>query len=78
MKVLLKYAWEWKEKYGGIILQQLRKLGCALDWKRTSFTMDPDYYKAVIDVFIDLYKKGHIYRGVKMINWDPKSQNSLE
>lgn len=73
----LKYAWEWKEKYGGIILQQLRKLGCALDWKRTSFTMDPDYYKAVIDVFIDLYKKGHIYRGVKMINWDPKAKTAL-
>src|ERR1051325_4928656 len=65
----LKYAWEWKEKYGGIILQQLRKLGCALDWERTAFTMDKDYYAAVIRVFVDLYKKGHIYRGVKMINW---------
>lgn len=73
----LKYAWEWKEKYGGIILQQLKKLGCALDWTRTSFTMDPDYYAAVIDVFIDLYKKGHIYRGVKMINWDPVAKTAL-
>lgn len=73
----LKYAWEWKEKYGGIILQQLKKLGCALDWNRTSFTMDPDYYEAVIDVFIDLYNKGHIYRGVKMINWDPKAKTAL-
>lgn len=73
----LKYAWEWKEKYGGIILQQLRKLGCALDWKRTAFTMDPDYYEAVIDVFIDLFNKGLIYRGVKMINWDPKAKTAL-
>jgi valyl-tRNA synthetase len=73
----LKYAWEWKEKYGGIILQQLKKLGCALDWKRTAFTMDDDYYNAVIDVFIDLYNKGHIYRGVKMINWDPKAKTAL-
>lgn len=73
----LKYAWEWKEKYGGIILSQLKKLGCALDWTRTSFTMDPDYYNAVIDVFIDLHKKGHIYRGVKMINWDPVAKTAL-
>ena len=73
----LSYAWEWKEKYGGIILQQLKKLGCALDWDRTRFTMDDDYYKAVIGVFVDLYKKGHIYRGVKMINWDPKAQTAL-
>lgn len=73
----LEYAWQWKEKYGGIILQQLKKLGCALDWNRTSFTMDTDYYDAVIDVFIDLYEKGHIYRGVKMINWDPKAKTAL-
>ncbi|MBL7766204.1 MAG: valine--tRNA ligase [Chitinophagaceae bacterium] len=73
----LKYAWEWKEKYGGIILQQLKKLGCSLDWDRTAFTMDPDYYKAVIDVFLDLHKKGHIFRGVKMINWDPKAKTAL-
>ncbi|HEV7780724.1 MAG TPA: valine--tRNA ligase [Chitinophagaceae bacterium] len=73
----LKYAWEWKEKYGGIILQQLKKLGCSLDWDRTSFTMDDDYYKAVIRVFIDLYRKGLIYRGKRMVNWDPASQTAL-
>lgn len=73
----LKYAWEWKEKYGGIILQQFRKLGLSLDWSRTAFTMDQDYYAAVIRVFVDLYKKGNIYRGVKMINWDPKAKTAL-
>lgn len=73
----LKYAWEWKEKYGGIILQQLRKLGCALDWDRTHFTMDDDYYAAVIRVFVELHEKGYIYRGVKMINWDPKAKTAL-
>lgn len=76
-EAFLKYAWQWKEKYGSIILQQLKKLGCALDWNRTSFTMDPDYYTAVIDTFIDLYKKGYIYRGVKMINWDPVAKTAL-
>ena len=73
----LKYAWEWKEKYGGIILQQFRKLGLSLDWNRTAFTMDKDYYAAVIRVFIELYEKGLIYRGVKMINWDPKAKTAL-
>lgn len=73
----LNYAWEWKEKYGGIILQQLKKLGCSLDWDRTSFTMDDDYYKSVINVFIDLYKKGYIYRGKRMINWDTKALTAL-
>ncbi|MGB3073730.1 MAG: valine--tRNA ligase, partial [Chitinophagales bacterium] len=73
----LKYAWEWRDKYGGIILKQIRKLGCSCDWNRTTFTMDDDYYHAVIQVFIDLYKKGHIYRGNKMINWDPKAKTSL-
>ena len=73
----LKYAWEWKEKYGGIILQQLKKLGCSLDWDRTSFTMDPDYYQSVISVFVDLYKKGIIYRGLRMVNWDPASKTAL-
>lgn len=73
----LKYAWEWKEKYGGIILQQLRKLGCALDWNRTNFTMDDNYYAAVMRVFVELYDKGYIYRGVKMINWDPKAKTAL-
>ena len=73
----LSYAWEWKEKYGGIILQQLKKLGCSLDWDRTSFTMDPDYYDSVINVFIDLYNKGYIYRGKRMINWDVKAKTAL-
>lgn len=73
----LGYAWEWKEKYGGIILQQLRKMGCSLDWDRTSFTMDPHYYASVIQVFNDLYKKGHIYRGKRMINWDVKAKTAL-
>ena len=73
----LKYAWEWKEKYGGIILQQFRKLGLSLDWDRTAFTMDKDYYAAVIRVFVELYNKGNIYRGVKMINWDPKAKTAL-
>jgi valyl-tRNA synthetase len=73
----LAYAWEWKEKYGGIILQQLKKMGCSLDWDRTAFTMDPDYYKSVIEVFLDLHKKGHIYRGKRMINWDVKAKTAL-
>ncbi len=73
----LSYAWEWKEKYGGIILQQLKKLGCSVDWNRTSFTMDPDYYKSVITVFNKLYQKGYIYRGKRMINWDVKAKTAL-
>ena len=73
----LQYAWEWKEKYGGIILQQLKKMGCSLDWNRTSFTMDDAYYKSVINVFVDLYKKGLIYRGKRMINWDVKAKTAL-
>ncbi|MES2005947.1 MAG: valine--tRNA ligase [Bacteroidota bacterium] len=73
----LKYAWEWKDKYGGIILQQLKKLGCSLDWDRTSFTMDDDYYKAVIDIFIRLHKEGIIYRGLRMVNWDPVGKTAL-
>lgn len=73
----LKYAWEWKEKYGGIILEQLKKLGASCDWDRTRFTMDPDYYEAVIDVFIDLYRKGYIYRGLRMVNWDPAGKTAL-
>lgn len=73
----LKYAWEWKEKYGGIILEQLKKLGASCDWDRTSFTMDPDYYKAVIRVFVDLYNKGYIYRGLRMINWDCEAKTAL-
>src|SRR6267378_529959 len=73
----LKYAWEWKEKYGGIILEQLKKLGCSCDWNRTAFTMDPDYYLSVIRVFVDLYDKGYIYRGLRMIHWDPQAKTSL-
>ncbi|MEZ4974135.1 MAG: valine--tRNA ligase [Cyclobacteriaceae bacterium] len=73
----LKYAWEWKEKYGGIILEQLKKLGASCDWDRTAFTMDPDYYKAVIRVFVDLYNKGYIYRGLRMINWDVEAKTAL-
>lgn len=73
----LKYAFEWKEKYGNIIYHQIEKLGCSVDWNRVSFTMDPDYYKAVIKVFVDLYKKGLIYRGARMINWDPAAQTAL-
>src|SRR5688572_1673198 len=73
----LKYAWEWRGKYGGIILEQLKKLGASCDWDRTKFTMDPDYYDAVIDVFIDLYKKGNIYRGMRMVNWDPVGRTAL-
>ena len=67
----LKHAWDWKEKYGGIILEQLKKLGASCDWDRTKFTMEADLSESVIDVFIDLYNKGHIYRGVRMVNWDP-------
>ena len=73
----LSYAWEWKEKYGGIILQQLKKLGCSLDWDRTTFTMDKDYYDSVIKVFVNLYEKGIIYRGKRMINWDVKALTAL-
>jgi len=73
----LGYAWEWKEKYGGIILQQLKKIGCSLDWKRTSFTMDADYYKSVIDIFIKLHEDGIIYRGLRMVNWDPVGKTAL-
>ncbi len=73
----LKYAWEWKEKYGGIILKQLEKMGCSLDWDRTAFTMDEGYYAAVMRVFVELHEKGLVYRGVKMINWDPKAKTAL-
>jgi len=67
----LNHAWEWKEKYGGIILEQLKKLGASCDWDRTRFTMEEDLSEAVTDVFIDLYRKGYIYRGLRMVNWDP-------
>src|SRR4029079_12395114 len=73
----LKYAWEWTDKYGGIILHQLKKLGASCDWKRTAFTLDDVRSDAVIDVFIDLYKKGKLYRGKRMVNWDPAAQTVL-
>ncbi|TXK52064.1 valine--tRNA ligase [Pontibacter qinzhouensis] len=73
----LKHAWEWKEKYGGIILEQLKKLGASCDWDRTRFTMEEDMSAAVIEVFVDLYRKGKIYRGVRMVNWDPKGGTAL-
>lgn len=73
----LEHALEWKEKYGGIILQQLRRLGCSCDWDRTKFTMDPDLYESVIQVFVDMYDKGLIYRGDRMVNWDPAGKTAL-
>ena len=76
-EAFLRYAFEWKEKYGGIIYNQIEKLGCSVDWKRVNFTMDDHYYKAVIKVFIDLYNKGLIYRGARMINWDPEAKTAL-
>ena len=73
----LEHALEWKEKYGGIILDQLKKLGASCDWSRTKFTMDKDLSESVIKVFIDLYEKGHIYRGIRMVNWDPQGKTAL-
>jgi valyl-tRNA synthetase len=73
----LKHAWEWTHKHGGIILEQLKKLGASCDWDRTSFTMDEKLSSSVIKVFVDLYKKGLIYRGVRMVNWDPKAQTAV-
>ena len=73
----LEHAWEWKEKHGGIILEQLKKLGASCDWDRTRFTMDEALYESVIDVFIDLYEKGLIYRGIRMVNWDPFAKTAV-
>lgn len=73
----LKYAWEWKEEHGGIILSQLRKLGASCDWDRTKFTMDPDLSEAVINTFVYFYNKGYIYRGVRMVNWDPEGLTAV-
>ncbi|MDR1757394.1 MAG: valine--tRNA ligase [Bacteroidales bacterium] len=73
----LEHAWEWREKHGGIILKQLCKLGASCDWKRTKFTMDPEMSEAVIDVFVALYREGLIYRGVRMVNWDPKALTAI-
>ena len=73
----LDHAWDWTNEYGGVILQQLQKLGCSCDWDRTKFTLDPDMSESVIDVFIDLHKKGLIYRGFRMVNWDPEAKTTL-
>ena len=73
----LKHAWDWTNEYGGVILQQLKKLGCSCDWDRTKFTMDDDMSASVIKVFVDLYKKGLIYRGYRMVNWDPQAKTTL-
>ena len=73
----LEHAWEWKEKYGGTIINQLQKLGCSCDWDKTSFTMDENYSNAVLESFVQLYKKGLIYKGSKLVNWCPKSQTAL-
>ena len=76
-KEFLSHAFEWKDKHGGIILEQLKRIGASCDWERTKFTMDDDMSESVIKVFIDLYNKGFIYRGVRMINWDPSAQTAL-
>ncbi len=73
----LKHAWDWTHEYGGVILEQLKKLGCSCDWDRTKFTMDDDMSEAVIKVFVDLYEKGQIYRGYRMVNWDPEAKTTL-
>jgi valyl-tRNA synthetase len=73
----LEHAWDWTHKHGGIILEQLKKLGASCDWKRTKFTLDDDLYESVIKVFIDLYNKGKIYRGYRMVNWDPEAKTTL-
>ncbi|MDC6384379.1 valine--tRNA ligase [Flagellimonas taeanensis] len=73
----LKHAWDWTNQYGGVILQQLKKLGCSCDWDRTKFTMDDDMSASVIKVFVDLYNKGLVYRGYRMVNWDPEAKTTL-
>ena len=75
--VFVQEVWKWKEKYGGIIIEQLKKLGCSCDWSRERFTMDPAYYQTVQETFVDLYRKGYIYRGRRMVNWDPFYQTAL-
>lgn len=76
-EAFLKHAWDWTEKYGGTIFKQLKRLGASCDWERERFTMEDDLSDAVKEVFIDLYRKGHIYRGVRMVNWDPEAQTAL-
>ncbi len=73
----LKHAWDWTNDYGGVILQQLKKLGCSCDWDRTAFTMDDNMSASVIKVFVDLFNKGQIYRGYRMVNWDPEAKTTL-
>ena len=73
----MEHAWEWTREHGGIILDQLKKLGASCDWKRTRFTLEPDLYDAVIECFMDLYERGYIYRGLRMINWDPEAKTAL-
>ena len=76
-EAFLEHAWAWKEKYGGIILSQLRKLGASLDWDREAFTMSPELSRTVVDAFVQLYHEGLIYRGTRMVNWDPLGQTAL-
>ena len=76
-ETFLEHAWEWTREYGGVILEQLKKLGCSCDWQRTKFTMDPDMEASVIKVFVKLYREGLIYRGYRMVNWDPQAQTTL-
>lgn len=73
----IKHCWQWKEQYGGIIIQQLKKLGVSCDWRRERFTMDDDYYREVIKAFVQLYKEGKIYRGYRMVNWDPANKSAI-
>ncbi|MFA6128109.1 MAG: valine--tRNA ligase [Bacteroidales bacterium] len=73
----IEHAWEWTRKHGGIILEQLKKLGASCDWDRTRFTMDPGLSESVLQVFVDLYRKGYVYRGVRMVNWDPQAQTAI-
>ena len=76
-EAFLEHAWAWKEKYGGIILSQLRKLGASLDWDREAFTMSPELSRTVVDAFVQLYHEGLIYRGTRMVNWDPASKSAI-
>ncbi|MFA5218826.1 MAG: class I tRNA ligase family protein, partial [Bacteroidales bacterium] len=73
----MEHAWEWTHKHGGIILEQLKKLGASCDWDRTCFTMDPALSESVIAVFVDLYRSGYIYRGIRMVNWDPQAKTAI-
>ena len=73
----LEHCWEWTDKYGGIIIDQLKRLGCSCDWNRQRFTMDDTYYKSVLQTFVKLYNDGLIYQGTRMINWDPAGKTAL-